>query len=75
MAAIPENDAAANAWRGDDGTPVACRDKLRVLEENAAELGSLLRDVFDDALLMGVGESQMRAWLHRAVDALKSPLS
>ena len=56
-----------------DGTPVACREKLRMLEENHAELAEVLRDAFEDAVLMGVDETAMRRILVAMVEALRSP--
>ncbi|HTR15879.1 MAG TPA: hypothetical protein VMI52_02445 [Acetobacteraceae bacterium] len=60
-------------WPLADGTPVSCREKLRVLAENHAELAGLLRDVFEDAVLMGVDPEAMRAILAGMVAALKDP--
>ena len=61
-------------WPQRDGSPVACREKLRVLAENEAEFAAMLRDVFDDAVLMGVDESAMRRILIETIEALPSPL-
>ena len=60
-------------WPGDDGNPLACRDKLKVLSENHAELAQMLRDTFEDAILMGVDEAAMRAVLTGMVEGLESP--
>lgn len=60
-------------WPGDDGNPLSCRDKLKVLAENHAELAQTLRDTFEDAILMGVDESAMRTILSGMVQGLESP--
>ncbi|HUC18959.1 MAG TPA: hypothetical protein VMA37_14865 [Acetobacteraceae bacterium] len=60
-------------WPQSDGTPVSCREKLRVLGENHAELAETLRDTFEDAVLMGVDEAAMRRLLREMVDGLESP--
>jgi hypothetical protein len=60
-------------WPGDDGSPLSCRDKLKVLGENHAELAQMLRDTFEDAILMGVDEAAMRAILTGMIDGLESP--
>lgn len=65
--------APATPWRQPDGSPVACREKLRVLEENQAELVQVMQDAFEDAVLMGVDESAMREHLAATVRALRSP--
>ncbi len=60
-------------WPQADGTPVSCREKLRMLAENHAELVQMLQDAFDDAVLMGVDEAAFRALLLEMVHGLESP--
>ena len=60
-------------WPGEDGNPVSCREKLRMLEENHAELAQALQDAFEDAVLMGVDEQAMRRILADMIDGLESP--
>lgn len=60
-------------WPGADGTPVACREKLKMLAENHAEAAQVLRDTFEDAVLMGVDETAMRDILQALVASLPSP--
>ena len=64
---------ATSPWRQVDGTPIDCREKLRVLEENHAELAQVMQDAFEDAVLMGVDEAAMREHLAATVRALRSP--
>ena len=63
----------ASRWPQPDGTPISCTEKLRVLAENQAELRAALRDVFDDAVLMGVDDAAMRQILIDEVLALPGP--
>jgi uncharacterized protein (UPF0335 family) len=68
------NDLAVpKLWPQADGSPVSCREKLRTLSENHAELAQTMQDVFDDAVLMGVDETAMRAILDGMVRGLRSP--
>ena len=60
-------------WPGADGAPLACREKLKVLAENHREAAQVLRDAFEDAVLMGVDEAAMRRILTELVAALPSP--
>ncbi len=60
-------------WKQANGEPIACSEKLRVLAENQAELAQTMRDAFEDAILMGVDVSAMRARLHDLVDRLEDP--
>jgi hypothetical protein len=65
--------AAPKLWPQPDGSPVSCREKLRTLAENHAELGQVMQDAFEDAVLMGVDEAAMRAILAEMVASLASP--
>jgi hypothetical protein len=60
-------------WPQPDGTPLSCREKLKVLGENHAELAQTMQDVFEDAMLMGVDEAAMRGILGDMVHALANP--
>jgi hypothetical protein len=70
---MPASLDPPDLWPGADGSPVSCREKLKMLAENHAEAAAVLRDAFEDAVLMGVDEAAMRALLHALVDALPSP--
>jgi hypothetical protein len=61
-------------WPQLDGTPVSCREKLRMLAENHAELAQVMQDAWEDAVLMGVDPQAMRQVLLDMVAALRSPL-
>ncbi len=65
--------AVPSIWPGADGAPVSCREKLKTLAENHAELAQVMQDAFEDAVLMGVDEVAMRAILAGMADALVSP--
>jgi len=64
---------APMAWPGLDGNAVGCREKLKMLAENYAEVSQVLRDAFEDAILMGVDEQAMRQVLTSIVAGLESP--
>jgi hypothetical protein len=60
-------------WPGADGAPLSCREKLKTLAENHAEVVQVLRDAFEDGVLMGVDEQAMRESLLAVIRALPSP--
>jgi hypothetical protein len=70
MKPLPKPPAA---WPGADGKPVSCNEKLKMLAENHTEAAIVLRDVFEDAVLMGVDEEAMRQILQEVIAALPSP--
>lgn len=59
-------------WIGVDGQPIACVEKIKVLNENYDELHRLAQDAFDDALLVGCDEASLRNVLHRLIDGLQA---
>jgi uncharacterized protein (UPF0335 family) len=65
--------SAARTWRSPQGEALSCVEKIRVLEENIAELRQMAQDALEDAVLMGGDERQLRAVLHELVDGLENP--
>jgi hypothetical protein len=65
--------SAPPTWSTDEGRPIACLEKIKVLNENYAELRQIAQDALEDALLMGCSEAQVRAALHALVDELHNP--
>ncbi|MGC9561799.1 hypothetical protein [Brachymonas sp. M4Q-1] len=62
-------------WRRADGSVVSCFEKVKVLNENYAELRELLQDALDDALLLGCSEAQVRAAFRALVDGVEATVS
>jgi hypothetical protein len=60
-------------WCGDDGSIVSCTEKIKVMNENMTELFQLAQDAFEDALLMGCGEEQLREYLAALVAGVENP--
>jgi hypothetical protein len=60
-------------WHTPEGEPVSCVEKIKVLNENLAELRALAQDALEDAVLMGADEDQVRAVLADIVAGLVNP--
>ncbi len=60
-------------WLRDDGSVVSCTEKVKVMNENLDELQQMAQDLFEDALLMEVSETQIREVLHGLVGKLVNP--
>ncbi|MEQ8505031.1 MAG: hypothetical protein RIB80_06865 [Rhodospirillales bacterium] len=60
-------------WRQPDGEPVSCEEKLKVLNENLDEIRQYCQDAFEDAVLMGCDEAQVREVLQGVVNAIENP--
>lgn len=60
-------------WVRDDGSVVACTEKVKVMTENFCEMQQMAQDALEDGLLMEVSEQQMREALHQMIDELVNP--
>ena len=58
-------------WFSDD--PVSCTEKIKVMNQNMAELYQAAQDAFEDALLMGCSEQQLRDYLQQLVAGVENP--
>jgi hypothetical protein len=69
-------EAATDAfpiWHTPEGEPVSCVEKIKVLNENLAELRALAQDALEDGVLMGCDEAQLRDVLAGIVAGLVNP--
>lgn len=62
-------------WQDDNGEPLACVEKIKVMRENIEELAQSAQDAFEDALLMGCDERQIREFLVQLMQNLENPYS
>jgi hypothetical protein len=60
-------------WRQPDGKPLSCIEKIKVLNENLAEIRQLAQDALEDGLLMGCSEEQLRRVLGDLIASLENP--
>ena len=60
-------------WHTPEGEPVSCIEKIKVLNENLAELRGLAQDALEDGVLMGCDEAQLREVLAGIISGLVNP--
>ena len=60
-------------WLSPEGEPVSCLDKLKVLNENLAEIQEISQEALEDAILMGCDEAQFREVMRKLVESLINP--
>jgi hypothetical protein len=71
MADSPTKDFPV--WHTPEGEPVSCIEKIKVLNENLAELRDLAQDALEDGVLMGADEAQLREVLAGIIAGLVNP--
>jgi len=69
-----EGDPTQACWRDRDGQPIACREKLKVLDENFEELSNVCQDALDDAEALGCAVERSRSEIGRILSDLDSSL-
>ena len=60
-------------WQDAEGRPLSCKEKIKVLNENLAEIRELAQDALEDGILMGAAEPQIRDTLQRLLESLENP--
>jgi hypothetical protein len=60
-------------WLTPEGEPVSCLDKIKVLNENLAEIQEMSQEALEDAILMGCDEAQFREVVRKLVESLVNP--
>ncbi len=70
---MKHSDDASPIWHRPDGSPVTCKEKIKVLNENLGEIRQMTQDAFEDALLMGCDERQVREVLAALMAGLANP--
>jgi hypothetical protein len=66
-------DIDAIVWRDAEGQVVACFEKNKVMRENFEEIRQMAQDAFEDAVLMGCDEQQVRQALADLMLGLINP--
>ena len=67
------NEVPEICWVTPEGEPVSCIEKLKVLRESISELRQATQDVFEDAILIGCDERQVREVLAGLIERLENP--
>ena len=47
-------------WLGKDKQKISCKEKINVLNENIHELQEVISDIYDEAILIGIDEEQLK---------------
>ena len=60
-------------WHTPEGEKVSCVEKIKVLNDNLAEIYELAQEALEDAVLMGCDEKQVREVLDAVVASVENP--
>jgi len=60
-------------WRATSGEKVACVEKIKVMQQNIDELLGVAQDLFEDGVLMGIDQDQLKSYLALLMNNLVNP--
>lgn len=60
-------------WKSQNGERIACVEKIKVMQQNIAELQQIAQDLFEDGILMGIDPKQLRQYLIELIENLENP--
>ncbi len=64
-------DSELPVWLDDEGLPVTCHEKIKVMNENVREFEQMAKDLLEDGVLMGCSENQIRIALQQVVETVE----
>ena len=62
-------------WTSPQGEPLACKEKIKVLNENLLEIREFAQEALEDAILMGGDEKQFHTVLQQLIASIRNPYS
>jgi regulator of replication initiation timing len=64
-----------NKWYDADGKVISCQEKIKVMQQNLDELKQIAQDAFEDGILMGIDEQQLRKSFEQIMGQLSNPFT
>lgn len=55
-------------WTNDAGELISCTEKIKVMQQNLAELKTMLQDIIDDGVLMEINENQLKEEMKKIIE-------
>ena len=62
-------------WLGKDKQKISCKEKINVLNDNIYELQEVISDIYDEAVLIGIDEEQLKDVLLNLIKSTKNNLN
>ncbi|PPR24513.1 MAG: hypothetical protein CFH34_01770 [Alphaproteobacteria bacterium MarineAlpha9_Bin4] len=61
-------------WVDKNKNTISCKEKIKVINGNLDELTEMLKDIFDEAVLIGVDENQFKKVIQDIVKNMKNTI-
>lgn len=60
-------------WHSSAGEIISCVEKIKVMQQNIDELRLIAQDLFEDGVLMGIDQKQLKSYLSSLMNSLSNP--
>ena len=71
---MKKNNIFPDIWRTSKNSKISCKEKIVILNNNVIELQSLINQIYDEAILMGVDKKQIKEVINNLKTNLNSEL-
>ena len=71
---MKKNELYPNIWKTSDNSIISCKEKILILNNNVIELQSLINQIYDEAILMGVDKKQIKKVISNLATNLNTEL-
>ena len=71
---MKKNELYPNIWKASDNSKISCKEKIVILNNNIIELQSLINQIYDEAILMGVDKKQIKKVISNLATNVNSDL-
>ena len=61
-------------WIGKNKEKISCKEKIKVLNSNIDELQEMISEIYDEAILIGIDEKQLKDVLFEIIKNMKNNL-
>ena len=61
-------------WLAKNKEIISCKEKIKLLNGNINELHEIISDIYDEAILLGIDEKQLKDVLHKIIENMKNNL-
>ena len=61
-------------WIGKNNEKISCKEKIKILNSNIDDLQEMISEIYDEAILIGIDEKQLKDVLFEIIKNMKNNL-
>ena len=61
-------------WIGKNNEKISCKEKIKILNSNIDDLQEMISEIYDEAILIGIDEKQLKDVLFKIIKNMKNNL-